>query len=106
MLSILIDILTSLNSNYLRMRKMTSPAHVSVLFVAAAMTNMNGLAQSIHSTVNVSIQIDGSKRFQQMDGIGINANTRSWNNRELQPALDLLLDSMHATIWRVIVETV
>lgn len=54
----------------------------------------------------VSITIDGSKRFQQMDGIGVNANTRSWNGQELEPALDLLLDSMHATVWRVIVETV
>ena len=41
-----------------------------------------------------------------MDGIGVNANTRSWDGEELKPALDLLLDSMHAGIWRVIVETV
>ena len=54
----------------------------------------------------VSLQIDGSKRFQQIDGIGINANTSSWNGKELEPALELLLDSMHATLWRVIVETV
>ena len=55
---------------------------------------------------SISVQIDGSKQFQQIDGFGVNANTRSWNGRELEPALELLLDSMNAKIWRVIVETV
>ena len=50
------------------------------------------------------IQIDGSKRFQQIDGFGVNANTESWIGNELKPALDLLLDSMNSTIWRVMVE--
>ncbi|HTF20962.1 MAG TPA: CehA/McbA family metallohydrolase, partial [Chryseolinea sp.] len=52
------------------------------------------------------VKIDGARKFQVFDGMGINANTRSWNADELKPALDLLLDSMHATIWRVLVETV
>src|SRR6188474_1661934 len=64
------------------------------------------LSQTTNTNSEISLQIDGSKRFQQIDGIGVNANTRSWNGKELEPALDLLLDSMHATIWRVIVETV
>jgi len=55
---------------------------------------------------NVSIQIDGATRFQQVDGFGLNANTRSWEGKELEPALNLLLDSANATVWRVIVETV
>lgn len=53
-----------------------------------------------------SIQIDGSRVYQQMDGIGVNANTSSWKDHDLEPALNLLLDSMHATVWRIIVETV
>lgn len=52
------------------------------------------------------IKIDGARQYQPFDGIGVNANSRSWNGKELEPALDLLIDSMHATIWRVIVETV
>ncbi|HTE29195.1 MAG TPA: hypothetical protein VK666_02390, partial [Chryseolinea sp.] len=52
------------------------------------------------------IKIDGARKLQVINGIGVNANTRSWNGKELEPALNLLLDSMHATIWRVIVETV
>ena len=54
----------------------------------------------------VNLRVNGEKKFQQVDGFGVNANTRSWNGKELVPALDLLLDSMNATIWRVIVETV
>jgi hypothetical protein len=55
---------------------------------------------------SVSLKINPSKRFSKNNGIGVNANTRSWNQNELKPAIDLLLDSMNATIWRVIVETV
>ncbi|HUQ64522.1 MAG TPA: hypothetical protein VM101_00075, partial [Flavitalea sp.] len=61
---------------------------------------------SCESSESVSINILPTKRFQRIDGIGVNANTRSWNDDELKPALDLLIDSMHANIWRVIVETV
>lgn len=64
-------------------------------------------SQSIgQNNAPVNLVIDGSKRLSQLDGIGVNANTRSWNGEELKPALNLLLDSMHASIWRVIVETV
>lgn len=54
----------------------------------------------------VYIKMDGARKFQLFDGIGVNANTRSWTGRELEPAIDMLIDSMHATIWRVVVETV
>lgn len=54
----------------------------------------------------IQIQIDGSKKLQRIDGIGVNVNTRSWDGNELKPAIDKLLDSMHFNIWRVIAETV
>jgi hypothetical protein len=41
-----------------------------------------------------NVQIDGSKKFQQIDGFGVNANTRSWKGNELMPALNLLIDSL------------
>jgi hypothetical protein len=59
---------------------------------------------SICQTIN--LRIDGSKKYQQIDGIGVNANTRSWSGNELKPALDLFIDSMRAGVWRVIVESV
>ena len=61
-------------------------------------------AQVKSSNSDLTIQVDGSKRFQKIDGFGVNANTESWNGDELKPALDLLLDSMNSTIWRVMVE--
>src|SRR5712672_2114706 len=83
---------------------MTSYNRITVLLAATILININTVfSQKINT---VWLQIDGLKKLQKMDGIGVNANTRSWNGEELKPALDLLLDSMHATIWRVIVETV
>src|SRR5690349_3523720 len=64
------------------------------------------MSQKKDAVTYVNLRINGEKKFQQVDGFGVNANTRSWNGKELVPALDLLLDSMNATIWRVIVETV
>lgn len=86
---------------------MSSYARISVLL---AITFITGLSTSIGQTINKPdnffLQIDGSKRLHQIDGFGVNANTRSWNGKDLEPALELLLDSMPATIWRVIVESV
>lgn len=63
-------------------------------------------SQAAGKLKNVSIQFDGATKFQQIDGFGINANTRAWEGSELEPALNLLLDSANSTVWRVIVETV
>lgn len=86
---------------------MTSYARPTFLTTVLILTIMNiSFSQPRNQDEIISLQIDGSKKMQQIDGFGVNANTRSWNGNELQPALDLLLDSMNATIWRVIVETV
>lgn len=53
----------------------------------------------------VTMSVDGLNRLQAIDGIGVNVNSRSWNNGELKPAIDLLVDSLQANIFRVIVET-
>lgn len=53
---------------------------------------------------DLSVDIDGGKGFQVIHGFGVNANTASWNDTELKPAIDMLIDSMNATIWRVMVE--
>jgi len=78
------------------------------VFVFVALGSLPNVAfsQLKPEPVFYRIAVDGTKTFQRIDGFGVNANTRSWNGKELQPALELLLDSLHATIWRVIVETV
>lgn len=58
----------------------------------------------------VFMQIDGAKKFQQMDGFGVNINTAWWYNGEyddtqvVQPAIDMLIDSLGATIFRAVIE--
>lgn len=75
-----------------------------LLILVVSVFSNRGFAQA--NTPVTYIKIDGARKFQVFDGIGVNANTRSWNGKELEPALDLLLDSMNAKIWRVLVETV
>lgn len=74
-----------------------------VFFISASVI---GYSQAPGNPVNVAIQVDGATRFQQVDGFGVNANTRAWEGKELEPALNLMIDSANATVWRVIVETV
>lgn len=52
-----------------------------------------------------NLTIDGSQRFQTIDGFGVNANSLPWDNGALAPALDQLTDTMHTSVWRVIVES-
>ena len=56
------------------------------------------------------IKIDGASKFQTLDGFGVNINTAWWYNgkyedaRVVQPAIDLLVDSLGATIFRAVIE--
>ena len=52
----------------------------------------------------VPLTIDGNQRFQTMDGFGVSANSASWDNGELKPAIDRLVDDNGSTIWRVVIE--
>jgi O-glycosyl hydrolase len=82
---------------------------ITVLFLGCMLqliTPINLLAQSKNAKLEIICRLDGAIRFQELDGFGVNVNTRSWNGEELVPALSLLHDSLNATIWRVIVETV
>jgi O-glycosyl hydrolase len=49
-----------------------------------------------------TVTIDGAQTYQVIDGFGVNANHRSWNNNELQPVLDALIDQAGMTLFRVI----
>jgi len=60
----------------------------------------------------IKIEIDGATRYQTVDGFGVNINPAWWNNGEymdakvVQPAIDLLIDSLGATIFRVVIEEI
>lgn len=85
---------------------MSKGYHFFILLISLISVCGLSYSQVPANAANVSIQVNGAVRFQQMDGFGVNANTRAWDGKELEPALDLLLDSANATVWRVIVETV
>ena len=46
-----------------------------------------------------TVTIDGAQTYQTIDGFGVNANARSWNNNELQPVLDALIDQGGMTLF-------
>jgi hypothetical protein len=70
-----------------------------VCFIFVVMISSVGLrAQS------TTITVDGAKKFQLIDGYGVNINTGAWNSGEVRPALDLLVDQLGATVFRAVIE--
>jgi O-glycosyl hydrolase len=59
---------------------------------------------TVSNSAGTSLTIDGNQAFQTIDGFGVSANSASWNNGELRPALDRLVDEGGSTIWRVVIE--
>src|SRR5680860_1897969 len=57
-----------------------------------------------------SVQIDGAEKYQTIDGFGVNINTAWWydgayrNTDVVKPAIDMLVDSLDATIFRAVIE--
>jgi len=51
-----------------------------------------------------SLTVNGAQRFQTMDGFGVSVNSASWKNGELRPAIDILVDQLGATLFRVIID--
>jgi O-glycosyl hydrolase len=79
-----------------------------VLFLTGFLTSASLLAQP----VEVALKIDGSTKYQTMDGFGVNINAAWWYNGEygdtkvVQPAIDLLVDSLGATLFRAVIEEI
>ena len=46
-----------------------------------------------------TVIIDGAQTYQTIDGFGVNANSGSWNNNDLQPVLDALIDQAGMTLF-------
>jgi O-glycosyl hydrolase len=51
-----------------------------------------------------TVGFDGGVTYQVIDGFGVNANYRNWNNDELKPVLDALIDQAGMTSCRVVYE--
>ena len=58
----------------------------------------------------IPVNIDGAVRFQKIDGFGVNINSSWWYDGEyrstdvVKPAIDILVDDLGATIFRVVIE--
>jgi len=48
----------------------------------------------------VNILINAEKQYQEIDGFGVNINSQYWDNGNLVPVLDLLIDDLGATLFR------
>lgn len=59
---------------------------------------------------SVSLKVDGSDHLRQIDGFGVNINTAWWYDgdyrdaRIIEPAIDMLIDSLGVTIFRAVIE--
>lgn len=51
--------------------------------------------------VNAVVRVDPTQRCQRVDGFGVNINSKCWDGGRLAPVLDLLLDDLGATLFRV-----
>jgi O-glycosyl hydrolase len=75
---------------------------------------MAGLIPAVVSAqpVEIKLQIDGATKYQTMAGFGVNINPAWWYNgsytdaKVVQPAIDLLVDSLGATIFRAVIEEI
>jgi hypothetical protein len=52
-------------------------------------------------TPRLSIMLDATKTFQTVDGFGANINPAQWRDGNLKPALDLLVDDLGGTLFRL-----
>lgn len=94
--------LTATN-NAIAIRKLLRCGALCLMIVSSVWESSIGQVSDHRKTVDLAI--DAAFQYQKIDGFGLNANTWSWN-REFESATDLMLDSLNANIWRVIVETV
>ncbi len=86
---------------------MKKPAFFVIILIVFFISNVKG-----QTGENVNVQIDGAQNFQIIDGFGVNINTAWWYDGEyrntdiVKPAIDLLVDSLGATIFRAVIEEI
>lgn len=74
------------------------------LFAAAslAIANIAAIAAvAPGETTALQLVIDAGKPLQTIDGFGVNVNPAQWRGGNLKPALDLLVDDLGCTLFRV-----
>jgi O-glycosyl hydrolase len=80
-------------------------------FLLFAITGLIPLAMPAQPA-EITLTIDGAMKYQTMDGFGVNINPAWWYNgsysdaKVVHPAIDLLVDSLGATIYRAVIEEI
>ncbi len=84
---------------------------LAVLLLVASYSCKTGPADHSGST-GKNLNIDGTVTYQTIDGFGVNINPAWWYNGEyhdakvIRPAIDMLVDSLGATIFRAVIEEI
>lgn len=58
----------------------------------------------VQAATTMTFTLNGATTYQTMDGFGTSINVHSWDNGNLKPALDLLIDQDSYQIFRVVME--
>jgi hypothetical protein len=88
------------------MKKSFMPVKKLIFFITLIMATIPAIAQHLETNV----QIDAGRRYQTLDGFGVNINPAWWldgayrDANVVWPAIDMLIDSLGATIFRVVIE--
>lgn len=72
--------------------------------LAVFVFSLVGVPLAHASTVDVTV--DGGQKFQTISALGADINPKSWDNGDLQPALDLLVDQEGMKTFRVGVDMI
>jgi O-glycosyl hydrolase len=73
-----------------------------LMIVIAMVLSMSPAAAA--TAAAATLTINGASKGQIINGFGVNVNSASWNNGALRPVLDMLVDQLGATIFRVIID--
>jgi hypothetical protein len=75
---------------------------LTITGTSGALSHTTTVTLTVTGSSGVPLTVNGAQTFQTIDGLGVNANSLSWKNGELQPGLDLLIDQMGASAFRVV----
>ncbi len=71
-------------------------------FVVAGLQARTDWRETRATSGSAAVAIDGTRKFQVLDGVGVNINSLSWRGGESRAAIDRLADDMGVTLWRVV----
>ncbi len=73
-------------------------AGITAVVVAST---LGGAAEPAAPVLRTSVTVEAAKRFQRIDGFGVNITPAQWRGGVLRPTLDLLVDDLGATLVRL-----